>query len=146
MPKFTFYGGCNQARMKFSFSFWTWIGSSGIQATTTTETATETSVYKCVRVVSKLIALIPSRSIRQMLANFSGLEFFKTVSNFRKRKKIAVVCSSSPKRETRHFHVVVVQWRPRSVQKCVMHVQSCCFANLNLLLFAVLVAVPVAVA
>ena len=74
-----------------------------------TATVTETSVYKCVRVVSKLIALIPSRSIRQMLANFSGLEFFKTVSNFRKRKKIAVVCSSSPKRETRHFHVVVVQ-------------------------------------
>ena len=31
------------------------------------------------------------------------------------------------------FHVVVVQ--QRNVQKCMMHVQSCCFANLNLLLF-----------
>ena len=34
-----------------------------------------------------------------------------------------------------HFHVVVVQLRPRNVQESVMHVQSCCFANLNLLLY-----------
>ena len=34
-----------------------------------------------------------------------------------------------------HSHVVVVQGRPRNVQKSVMHVQTCCFANLNILLF-----------
>ena len=28
-----------------------------------------------------------------------------------------------------HFHVVVVQWRQRNLQKSVMHVQNCCFAN-----------------
>ena len=46
------------------------------------------------------------------------------------------------------FHVVVVQRRLRNVQKSVMHVQSCSFANLNFLgfLFAVLVAVAVVVA
>ena len=33
------------------------------------------------------------------------------------------------------FHVVVVQRRQRNVQKSVMHVQSCCFVSLNLLLF-----------
>ena len=38
-------------------------------------------------------------------------------------------------REIRKFHVAVVQRRLRNVQKSVMHVQSCCFANLNLLLF-----------
>ena len=43
--------------------------------------------------------------------------------------------TSSTKREIRHFHVVVVQGRQRNAQKSVMHVQSCCFANLNLLLF-----------
>ena len=32
------------------------------------------------------------------------------------------------KSEIRHFHVVVVQWQQRNVQKSVMHVQSCCFA------------------
>ena len=43
--------------------------------------------------------------------------------------------SSSAKGEIRHFHVAVVKLRQRNVQKSVMHVQSCCFANLNLLLF-----------
>ena len=53
------------------------------------------------------------------------------------------------KREIRKFHVIVVQWRQRNVQKSVMHVQSCCFANLNLHMYcfsAVLVAVTVVVA
>ena len=39
------------------------------------------------------------------------------------------------KREIRHFHVVVMQWRQRNVEKIVVHVQSCCFANFNLQLF-----------
>ena len=43
--------------------------------------------------------------------------------------------SSSTKREIRHFHVVIVQRWLRKVQKRVMHVQSCCSANLNLFLF-----------
>ena len=42
---------------------------------------------------------------------------------------------SSTKREFRHFHVVVVQRRQRNVSKSVLHVQSCCFVDLNLLLF-----------
>ena len=54
---------------------------------------------------------------------------------------------SSTKREIRHFHVVAVQRRLRNVQKSVMHVQSCCSANLNLLLFfAFVVAVAFVVA
>lgn len=42
------------------------------------------------------------------------------------------------------FHFVVVQRRQRKLQKSVMHVQSC-FADVNLSVFAVLVAVAVAV-
>ena len=38
-------------------------------------------------------------------------------------------------REQRHFHVEIAQRRLRNVQKSVMHVQSCCFASLNLLFF-----------
>ena len=52
--------------------------------------------------------------------------------------------TSSIKREIRHFQVVVVKWWQRNVQKSMMHMQSCCFANLNLLLFAVFVDVAVA--
>ena len=36
--------------------------------------------------------------------------------------------TSSIKRETRYFHVVVVKEQQRNVQESVMHVQSCCFA------------------
>ena len=54
------------------------------------------------------------------------------------KKKKVVVClvfTSSTKRENRHFRVVVVQWRQRNVNwKSVVHVQSCCFADLNPLL------------
>ena len=52
----------------------------------------------------------------------------------------------SIKREMRHFHVVVFQLRQRNVQKGVMHVQSCCFANQTCCFFAVLVAVAFVVA
>ena len=46
----------------------------------------------------------------------------------KKKRKVVVVVV-----EIRHFHVVVVQRRQRSAQKSVVHVQSCCFSNLNLL-------------
>ena len=37
--------------------------------------------------------------------------------------------------EIRHLHVVIAQLRQRNVQKSVMHVQSCSFANIDVLLF-----------
>ena len=57
-----------------------------------------------------------------------------------------LVFPSSTKREIRHLHVVVVQRRLTNVQKSVMYVQNCCFANKSYRLFAVLVAVAVVVA
>ena len=85
---------------------------------------------------SNFITLITSRLIRQMLATFLELN-----------SKVVVLClPSSTKREMKHFHFVVVQRRIRKKTKSVMHVQSCCFANLGPLLFAILVAVTVVVA
>ena len=46
-----------------------------------------------------------------------------------KKKRVVVLCSHP------QFHIVVVQRRQRNVQTSVIHVQSCYFANLNLLLF-----------
>ena len=40
-----------------------------------TVTATKTSLKKWIRAASNFIALIPSRLIRQMLANVFGVEF-----------------------------------------------------------------------
>ena len=37
--------------------------------------------------------------------------------------------TSSIKCEIRHFHFAFVQWWQRNVQKSLMHVQSCCYAN-----------------
>ena len=60
------------------------------------------------------------------------------------KESCCLLFPSSTKREIRHFHVVVVQRRLRNVQKSVMHVQNCCFANLKFL--AVLIAVAFVVA
>ena len=56
-------------------------------------------------------------------------------SSGEEKESCCLLFPSSTKREIRHFHVVDVQRRQRNVQKNVMHVQSCCFANLNYLLF-----------
>ena len=53
-----------------------------------------------------------------------------------KKKKVVVLCSCSPQNmKLGIFLHVVVQWWQRNVQKSMMHLKSCCFANLNLLLF-----------
>ena len=46
-----------------------------------------------------------------------------------------LVFTFSTKSEIRQFHVVVVHWQQRNVQKSVMRMQSCCFASLSLLFF-----------
>ena len=58
-----------------------------------------------------------------------GRLFLSTISKFIKRKKFChCLFMSFTKREISHFHMVVVQWRQRNLQKSVMHEQSCCFA------------------
>ena len=75
-----------------------------------------------------------------MLAKFSGLNPKGPYVSLEKDKQnFCVVLTYSIKRarEIRKFHVAVVQQRLRNVQKSVMHVQRCFFANLNLSFFAV---------
>ena len=68
-----------------------------------------------------------------MCVNFSGVEFLKDYQSLGKEKESrCIVFTSWTKCEIRQFHVAVVQRRQRNVQKSVMQVQSCCFANLNL--------------
>ena len=63
-----------------------------------------------------------------MQANYSEAYLLTLISKFRKRQKIRRRSfKSSKKRETRHFHVVVMQRRQRHVQKSMLHVQSCYF-------------------
>ena len=54
-------------------------------------------------------------------------------SSEEEKRNYCLVFTSSIKHEFRHFHFVVIEGQQR-IQKCVMHMQSCCFANLKLLL------------
>ena len=76
-----------------------------------------------------------------MLAKFSGLNPKGPYASLEKEKgNFCVVLTYSIKRarEIRKFHVAVVQQRLRNVQKNVIHVEICFFANLNLLFFCCL--------
>ena len=58
------------------------------------------------------------------------------------KKKVVVLCSWCP-RQNVNLGTFTLQRGQRNVQKSVMHVQTCYFANLNLLLFCLLVPVAV---
>ena len=64
-------------------------------------------------------------------------EPYLSLEKEKEKENFGVVFTYSIKqaREKRKFHVAVVQPRLRNVQKGVMHVLSCCFANIKLLLF-----------
>ena len=70
-----------------------------------------------------------------MFVKLSGFNPKGSYLSLEKEKEtFCVVFTYSIKRsrEIRKIHVAVVQRRLRNVQKSVMHVQSSCFANLNL--------------
>ena len=82
-------------------------------------------------------SLILFHLICQVLAKFSGLNSEGPYLSLEKTEKLFVVFTYSVKQvhEIRKFHLPVVQRWLKNVQKSVMHVQSSCFANINLLLF-----------
>ena len=88
--------------------------------------------------VDSVVALIPSRSIRQMLTFFSGVEFLNTVSKFRKRKRKSFSCAYVLQKTSnqRHFHVVVVQRRQKKYTNLEsgMDEQSCSIVKINMII------------
>ena len=93
-------------------------------------------------VSSHCFKLNRSYSVSFNLSNVGEIfwvESQRTVFKFRKRK-LTLLCwvyqlpAIKQALEIRKFHVAVEQWRLRNVQKSVLHVQSCCFDNINLLL------------
>ena len=70
-----------------------------------------------------------------MLAIFFRSWILNCLSSEKEQGNCCLMLTFSIEREIRKFHVVFVLWRQRNVQKSTVHVQSCCFANLNLLLF-----------
>ena len=77
-----------------------------------------------------------SLTLWNVVANPPGVEFLRTTFKLTKRIKFRrPLFTFSLKSKIRQFHVVVVQKRQRNLQESEMHVQSCCFARPNLLLF-----------
>ena len=80
----------------------------------------------------KLVGLIQSHFICQMLAKFSGRNPKGQYLTLEKEKETFCVVFTYSVELAR---VTVVQQQLKNVQKSVMNVQSCCFAKINLLLF-----------
>ena len=91
------------------------------------------SEFALSQTLSRLFHLVQFVKCWQMFLELNSKGLYQ--SSGKEKESCCLVFPSSTKREIRQFHVVVVQWRQRNVQKSVMHVQNCCFANLNLLLF-----------
>ena len=100
-----------------SLSFWVIIGSSSINE----GDGYANVIYSCrkwVRPASNFIALIPSRSVSQMLANFSGLNSNRLYRSPEKQSRW-LESTSSIKCEIRHFYVLVALWLQRNAQKAL---------------------------
>ena len=85
------------------------------------------------KTLSRLFHLVPFIKCWQFSLELNSKRL--SLSSGKEIESRCLVFSASEKREIRQFHVVVVHWRQRNVQKSMMHVQSCCLANLNQLLF-----------
>ena len=83
--------------------------------------------------LSRLFYLVQFVKCSQFFVEFNSKRLYR--SSGKERGSPGLAFTFSTKRENRQFHVVIVQWRQRNVQESVMHVQSCCFANINRSLF-----------
>ena len=103
-------------------------------------TATKTPLKKLIIVLSVLIAIIPTLLLCQMQANPPEVEFLgaERETNFRR-----CLLTYSIKRESRQFHVVVVQKQAKKCTKRRDAPADLLFYSLNLSFFYVLVAVRV---
>ena len=86
--------------------------------------------------LSRLFHLVPFVKCWQFSRELNSKRLYLSSGKEKEsRCLVFTVFTSSEKRGIRQFHVVIVHWRQRNVQKSMMHVQSCCLANLNQLLF-----------
>ena len=101
---------------------------------------TKTSLKFWIHTASNFIVLILSRSIREMLANFfrSCTSNRMYQSSGKEKESRFLVFTYSTKREIRHFHVVVLQWRRRNDEKRKSVINASaelmfCFSNTSML-------------
>ena len=133
----TFWATCYVWRNANSFLWWRFaVDVEGALASTMATTAKNVTFkvnFRFLKYFSRLFQFTENVKCQRITLELISRGLHSCLE--RESKIRRSLFKSSIKREIRHFHVVVVQWRQINVQKGVMRVQSCCFANLNLLLF-----------
>ena len=101
------------------------------------ENKAKTSLKKRIRTVSNVTDLIQFHLICKILAKLSENESERIVSKLRKRKRKFLYCIHQLHKAGTWGGSFMSQTLTTSkkVQKSVMHLQSCCFANINRYLF-----------
>ena len=89
----------------------------------------------CTKLIGIISGLAPVLLSTRMCTNWRGSHSDSKYKLLHARKLFSCVYVLRKTWKKKTFLDVGVQRRLRNVQKCVMHVQSCCFANLNLLIF-----------
>ena len=108
---------------------WTFHHNKGALASTMA-TATKTPLLKWLAFFQTLSRLFQfTENVKCERVSLELISWGRDSRLERERKVRRSLFTFSIKRDIRNFHVVVVQWRQRNVQKSVMHVQSSCFAN-----------------
>ena len=104
-------------------------------------TAAKTSHSKQGRVLSNFIVITRTR---QMQANSPGVNFLRTTSKFRERKKCNVIRIISV-RPPENVKIRTQALLAENVQKIEMHEQSCWFVNQTYCISDVLAAVAIVI-
>ena len=86
--------------------------------------------------MSSLFHLPQFIKLWQIFLELNSNRLYKSSGKIKEKEDCCLEFTLSIKRITTKFHDVVVQLRYINGQKSVMHVHSCWFANLNLLLFS----------
>ena len=94
---------------------------------------TASKTFALRQTLSRLFQLVQFVKCWQLFLKLNSKRLYQ--SSGKEKESCCLVFTSTIKREIRHFHVVVVHRRQKKYTQIVMHVQSCCFANPNLLLY-----------
>ena len=92
------------------------------------------SEFALLQTLSCLFQLVQYVKFWQIFPELNSKRLYQSSRRVNKSRCL-IVFTSSTKREVRHFHILVMQRWQRNAQKSMIHMQSSCFANLNLSLF-----------
>ena len=104
----------------------------GSELGTATKTSLKKTEFALLQTLSRLLHLVQFVKYWHIFLELNSKRLYQ--SSWKEKESLSLVLTSCTRHEIRKFHIVVVQWRQWNLQKTVMHVQSCRFANLKVML------------